>query len=185
MLTLIRDMPSIRYVNQTKTVGLYRCDCGNEKVVAKQHVRSGRTISCGCASKENAKKHGMSKTKTYRIWTGMKSRIHSNDPNQECYKDIGISKSWMSFENFLKDMGECPEGMEIDRINPTKGYSKNNCRWATRQQQMLNQRRNYKIFKKYNELDPIVSYKMFRNRIRRGWDLSKAAHTPKMVNQFK
>ena len=58
----------------------------------------------------------------------------------ERYMDRGISyvESWDIFENFLKDMGECPDGMELDRIDNDKGYSPDNCRWTERAIQSRN-----------------------------------------------
>jgi hypothetical protein len=53
----------------------------------------------------------------------------------------------MKFENFLKDMGERPTGLTLERINNKKGYYKSNCRWATALDQANNKRNN--IFVKY------------------------------------
>jgi len=53
-------------------------------------------------------------------------------------KGIMYCSDWEFFENFLKDMGLRPEGMTLDRIDGTKGYFKENCRWATPKQQVRN-----------------------------------------------
>lgn len=93
---------------------------------------------------QNAVTHGMSYTSTYRSWLSMRNRCYRK--GSEKYpmygaKGIKVCKRWRnSFENFLEDMGERPEGMTLDRIDGTKGYSPSNCRWATPTQQARNTR---------------------------------------------
>ena len=130
---------------------LFRCDCGNEKVIYVNDVKSGHTKSCGCLRKGLRRnfKHGMKGTKIYGIWTSMKNRCLNK--NNKHYKDYGsrgitVCSEWQGkkgFENFYKDMGDRPEEKSIDRINNNKGYYKENCRWATWKQQ-ANNRRNIK-----------------------------------------
>ena len=82
---------------------------------------------------------------TYRSWLMMKNRcLNSNDSSYLHYgaKGITVCEKWMTFEGFLDDMGNKPlvgEDWSIDRIDGTKGYYKDNCRWATPAQQSLNQ----------------------------------------------
>jgi hypothetical protein len=75
---------------------------------------------------------------TYSSWQSMKRRCK---PDQKYgQKGVTVCERWMSFENFLADMGERPEGTTLDRIDGSKGYSPENCRWATQEQQTANRR---------------------------------------------
>jgi hypothetical protein len=134
---------------------LWSCACGNETVVAAEHVKSGHTESCGCLWKEKCVKHGHGhdsagkQTRTYKAWVNMRSRV---DPSIEQYrrsyadKGITVCARWNgSFINFLEDMGECPEGKSLDRIDNDGNYEPGNCRWATRSQQGANTRRTVRI----------------------------------------
>lgn len=87
-------------------------------------------------------KHGMSRSATYNAWTLMKHRCkaHSKDAPNYALRGIAYCPEWESFDAFLRDMGERPPGTSIDRVNNDKGYSKENCRWATAQQQAENKR---------------------------------------------
>lgn len=92
-------------------------------------------------------KHGEAKkgkvSPTYTCWLNMKVRCNDVEAvNYDRYGGRGISydPSWEIFINFLADMGERPEGLTLERINNDKGYSKENCKWATLQEQALNKR---------------------------------------------
>lgn len=122
------------------------CECGSTKEIARSNLRSGGTTSCGCHSlarkKIRAVKHGMFGTPIYAIWAGMISR--TTKPKDKYFSryggaGIGVSDDWKNFENFYRDTGDRPEGTSLDRKDNTKGYCKDNCRWATRVEQQNNQ----------------------------------------------
>jgi len=82
---------------------------------------------------------------TYITWRNMKARC--NDESNEDYHQRGIAyvPEWEDFENFLSDMGDRPEGMTLDRIDPDGDYCKVNCRWATKVQQQRNRRNTIRV----------------------------------------
>lgn len=85
--------------------------------------------------------HGKTDTPAYKSWEAMKRRcLNKNQLSYSRYggRGITICDRWMSFENFLADMGERPTGMSIERKDNDKGYNANNCIWGTVEQQARN-----------------------------------------------
>ena len=127
----------VRQENHASKVCLCRCICGTERLIRPHALKSGRTRGCSKCNFTHKKSH----TNVYRIWSGMLSRC--NNPKVKIYhryggRGIKVSDDWKSFENFFRDMGDRPISMELDRINNNSDYSKENCRWVTRKQNVNN-----------------------------------------------
>ena len=140
--------------------------------------------------------HGSSRNPTYSKYQAMKQRClnpkHKGWPRYGG-RGIKVCERWLnSFENFLADMGESPEGMSIDRIDSDGHYEPANCRWASADEQANNKRNNRRI-----EIEGMVfaslsracdhfgiSYGVVRGRISRGNSIEQALKAP-LVTGFK
>jgi hypothetical protein len=96
------------------------------------------------AKKPRSRNHGLSRTLGYGVWVAMKVRC--SNPTDKNYKHYGargikVCPRWAEdYENFLADMGECPKGMTLDRIDNDGDYEPTNCRWTTMSNQVINKR---------------------------------------------
>lgn len=141
------------------TYWVCRCDCGKITRFRPDALKSGAVVSCGCyhaeISSEIGKyvnlKHGMSKSRLFRIWSDMKSRCYNkNTPSYKNYGNRGIyiCESWIDnfeeFERWSFKHGYL-DGLEIDRIDNNGPYSPQNCRWVSRKENCRNRRNNYPV----------------------------------------
>lgn len=158
-LTVICRVP-----NKTKSSRwLCKCSCGNYKEVDSCHLQNGGIKSCGCLLKNNKinKTHGMSKTRLYETWHGMKARCYNkNNINYSNYggRGIFICSNWlnnfMNFYNWAINNGY-KDNLTIDRIDVNGNYCPENCRWITIKKQANNKRTN--IIIEYNGKKHTVS----------------------------
>lgn len=142
-----------------------RCTCRRTVVVLGENLKSGRTKSCSCLKEERLEESHQNafvtpeKRRAHACWARAKSRVlNPNDSSWHRYGARGITmcKQWIkSFKRFYADMGPCPEGMSLDRINNNGNYEPGNCRYATPTMQARNRRTT--IFVDYeNERIPLT-----------------------------
>lgn len=162
------------------------CDCGNRAVMLETNIKretKGKK-SCGC----RRTKHGLHKTGAYDSWQSMMKRCYRTNNNrfqQYGAKGIVVCDRWHDFTVFYSDMGDRPEGYTLDRIDNAKGYSPENCRWATPSMQAKNRKttRNFtingetKCFKDWCETFGINYAKALARINKLGWDIEKALET--------
>lgn len=185
----------------------FECDCGSTIIRDLSKVVYGHTKSCGCLKSEvNSKrmkqqkygfKHGLHKTRIYRIWGKMKDRCYNSysESNKRIYKDRGITvcdewkNNFIEFYQWAMSHGY-NEKLTIDRIDNDKGYFPENCRWATSKQQANNTRSN-RILYIFGEYKTVMEWfrdvrckiqneQTLRGRLKRGWSPKKAITTPVM-----
>lgn len=154
-----------------------KCDCGTDTLVTTGNIGKN-TNSCGCYRNTQG-----SLSNKHRLWATF-STMHSRcekerDKNYANYggRGIKVCKRWKSFLLFLEDMeaGYRP-GLSIDRINNNKGYSPNNCRWATPKQQTRNRRCSVMIDTPWGVMNVAeaaerigMDRSRFRARVKLGW----------------
>jgi len=151
-ITVLAEDP-IR-TKDNKVRWLCRCSCGKEISVIGSNLVSGlssRCIGCGVLKRT---KHKMCDTDLYRVYHAMKGRCYKE--SNKYYKNYGgrgikVCDRWLeSFENFYEDViPQYEKGLQIDRIDNDKGYSPDNCRWVTSQQNNMNTGSNLKSTSKY------------------------------------
>lgn len=123
-------------------------------------------------------------TVEYQAWVNMIARTRRHPIYIR--RGIDVCDCWLSFENFAADMGQRPSPKhELDRIDNNLGYSPNNCRWATRTEQMRNTSANRQVTYQSKTQsvaqwadDLAVGRQMLINRLDRGWSVEDALGKP-------
>ena len=174
------------------------CDCGNHHLARGTYLNRGIITSCGCM--KGKKKvatmgtHGMSYSRIYGIWKGVKRRCKS--PKFRGYENYGgrgikVCKEWLGeegFNNFHKWAIEngYQENLTIDRIDVNGDYEPDNCRWITNAEQQYNKRTTYyltykdekKNLKEWAQITGIGASTIRSRVYDYGWSVEKALETP-------
>lgn len=161
-----------KYFGKSKhncSLWLCKCECGRETVVRTADLRNGHTKSCGCLFIETSisklpddvkgennpnYRHGGADSRLYHVWCDIKGRC--NNPNRDNYerygeKGIKMCDEWSgsfeefrkwAFENGYKDDSTGKE-LSIDRIDPSKGYSPDNCQWISLSENVTRRNESY------------------------------------------
>lgn len=168
---------------QGKTRWICQCDCGKvkRKPVTGYDLKSGKIRSCGClyldSNKERNKTHGMTNTRLWHIWSGMRKRCKSH----QNYKNISVCDEWNNFEAFMEwaNATGYRNDLTIDRIDNSGNYEPSNCRWATYKVQENNRSNNRHIIidgidrtlAEWSDISGISSDTL-RSRLKYGWPMS-------------
>lgn len=183
------------YDKNHKALWNCKCDCGEQKVVRANELRSGKTHSCGCLHKqqlsERRTKHRGRGTRLYSIWKNMKARCYN--PNNEKFpiyggRGISVCPEWRTdfkpFRDWALSHGY-QDDLTIDRIDVNGNYCPENCRWANAIQQMRNKQHNHLITYK-NTTKTLAEWaeqfhidrRTISRRLNQCWTVEEAFETP-------
>lgn len=173
------------------------CQCPKKNIISAtgRNLRGGRVTSCGCVQEEmraalGKVKHGMSKTKIYKIWQHVIERCKNKD--HYVGKGITVCDEWLnSFEAFYSHVGDRPSNKhQLDRIKNHLGYEPGNVQWVLPKQNARNRDTNtlYTMdgetkclaawVEQYNPSYTKRDYDRVWNRLDQGWDLKIALTKP-------
>lgn len=183
---LLYELPEQEGVSPSKREWRCKCGyCGDEFDARFAHLKSGATRSCSCQRAIGVTTHGLSYHPHYHVWRNMIRRCDDRDDPNYGGRGIKVCDRWReSFQNFLDDMGERPEGQTLERDDPDGDYCQGNCRWATRREQARNKRNN--VVKEFRGVALCLAewaewadlpYNLVYDRVYHGWTIERSLLT--------
>lgn len=180
-----------RHDGKTESQYLCKCDCGTMRIRKSKDIL-GSSVSCGCYRSEYMRKkrttHGMTDTRLFHIWDGMKERCKIDNDSHKHWagKGISVCDEWLGkegFDNFQKWAYEngYSDGLTIDRIECSGNYEPGNCRWVDYVVQNNNSANNVRI-ECFGESKTIaewakeyeLNYQTLYSRLKHGWGVERA-----------
>lgn len=189
-------------LNYKKNNSVYwkcKCECGKELLVTTSNLKKQK--SCGCLKNQNRCKHSDAKrnkkSRLYKIFHNMHSRCYNkNKPDYKWYGAIGIEicaewyHNYINFKEWAMSHGYS-DNLTIDRIDPSKNYCPENCRWITIQEQQNNRKNNHLLTYDNKTLtinqwakEIGINREIIKDRLRLGWSIEDTLTKP-VQNQRK
>lgn len=177
--TVIDEAPAV----DQRTYWNCLCNCGIRQTVKASKLRTKKSKSCRHCCRST---HGKNSSHEYKIWKNMISRCRNQSDEYYGGRGITVCPQWNSFESFFADMGKRPSNKHtIDRVDNAKGYSPDNCRWATRSEQQHNTRQT-RLITFQGETSSLTGWARklglnrttLQSRLKRGWPAERALSTP-------
>lgn len=196
-LTIVAELPP--YVlpsGQKNRKFKCKCECGNYTEVRLMHLTRGKIKSCGCLVGE---KHNDSSSKLYNKWRAMMTRTAKYGIDSHRYHDRNITvclewkQSYLAFKRWALNNGY-NDTLQLDRIDNSKGYYPENCRFVNQCQNLANRDNTVKVIYKGDEhvfMELLRSKNLeshegaVRARIERGWDVNDAFDKPIRQGNYK
>lgn len=188
--------------NHKRQMWKCKCVCGKELILSRNDLLKPQIKSCGCLTNALIKNanitHGLSKTRLYHIWVGIKDRCYNTkSTSYSNYGERGIvmyegwKDNFITFKRWALENGYSDE-LTIERIDYNGNYEPKNCCWIPNKDQCRNTRRN-KYYTFNGETHSTVEWSIIlggtpslvNSRLRRGWSLDKALSTPAKKGNYR
>ncbi len=165
------------------------CSCGTVRDVDVKTLRFKHSRSCGCLKAERRRTHGGSKTRLFRIWSGMRDRCRYKHEKRYGGRGIKVCGEWQTFAAFRMWAlaNGYADGLTIDRRDNDGDYTPENCRWVTRGVNAQNTCRT-RLITAFGETKHVrewerdarcvVTDTTIIDRLRRGWTPEEAISYP-------